>query len=294
MSTKREDLKNQIATQAANAGGAVDKPKTPVSHGIKALMATDAVKNRFDEVLKAKAPQFMASIINLVNTTPELQQADGMSVIQSAMVAAALDLPVDKNLGYMWIIARADRNRGGMKFASPQLGYKGYIQLALRTGQYAAINVIDIYEGELVSFNRLSEKLELDFDSKKSDAIIGYAAHFELLNGFKKTVYWSKERVEKHKARFSKTDKLWNTDWDAMARKTVLKAMLSQWGILSIEMQKAFSEDREEVGEGAEMPGTPLSDPMEYDPNAYIHTDGNEVNRETGEIVENEGAANEG
>ena len=196
----------------------------------------------------------MTSIVNLANGSPELQVADGMSIIQSAMVAAALNLPVDKNLGYMWIIGRKDKNRGGLTFASPQIGYKGFIQLALRTGQYENINVFDVYEGEFISWDRITEKLVTDSAKQKSDAVVGYGARFKLVNGFTKTVYWSKAQVEKHKARFSKTDKLWNTDWDAMARKTVLKSMLSLWGILSIEMQQALSEDnnteREEVGEG--------------------------------------------
>ena len=249
MTEKRENLKNQLA---GRANGQQVENKPVAAHGLKQLMAADNVKKRFEEVLGKRAPQFMASIINLTNSSPELQVADGMSVIQSAMVAAALDLPVDKNLGYMWIIGRKDNNRGGQVFAAPQLGYKGFIQLALRTAQYRFINVIDVYEGELVSWNRLTEELTLDFDSKKSDAIEGYAATFELLNGFKKTVYWTKDQVLKHKAKFSKTAMVWNSDFDAMARKTVLKALLSRWGILSIEMQKAFTEDeREEVGEAA-------------------------------------------
>lgn len=250
MTEKRENLRGQLANRAQGNGG--QQVAAPAA-SLKQLMASPAVKNRFDDVLKSKAPQFMASIINLVNTTQELMDTEPMSIIQSAMVAAALDLPVDKNLGYMWIIGRKDNQRGGRKFASPQIGYKGYIQLALRTGQYRSINVIDVYEGELVSFNRLTEEVVLDFEAKKSDAVIGYAAHFELINGFKKTVYWTKEQVQKHKSRFSKTDKLWNTDWDAMARKTVLKSMLSRWGILSIEMRQALVEDdREEVGEGSD------------------------------------------
>jgi recombination protein RecT len=252
MTEKRDELKNKLAAKAQ--GG--NAPAAARPNNVKVMMEDEKIKKRFNEVLDKRAPQFMSSIINLVNSSPELSQADGMSVIQSAMVAAALDLPVDKNLGYMWIIARRDNQRGGAFFAAPQLGYKGYIQLALRTGQYRHINVIDVYEGELVSFNRLSEELTLDFDQRKSDAIIGYAAHFELLNGFKKTVYWTREQVLKHKQKFSKTDMVWKSDFDAMARKTVLKDMLSRWGILSIEMREAFKEDREEdreeIGEGSE------------------------------------------
>jgi recombination protein RecT len=257
MGTKAEELKNKVTTQAQ--GVQVQQQKPTGSHSLKALMADDKVKNRFNEVLGKRAPQFMASIINLANGSPELQVADGMSIIQSAMVAAALNLPVDKNLGYMWIIGRKDKNRGGLVFASPQIGYKGFIQLALRTGQYANINVFDVYEGEFISWNRITEELVTDSDKQKSNAIVGYGARFKLLNGFTKTVYWTKADVEKHKSRFSKTDKLWNTDWDAMARKTVLKSMLSLWGILSIEMQNALAEDnnaeREEVGDGSVVGG---------------------------------------
>lgn len=116
----------------------------------------------------------------------------------------------------------------------------------MRTGQYKSINVIEVYEGELQKWNRLTEEFEIDFDQKKSDAVVGYAAYFELINGFKKTVYWTKEEVERHRKRFSKSDFGWKNDYDAMAKKTVLKNMLSKWGILSIEMQKAFIEDSEE------------------------------------------------
>lgn len=161
-----------------------------------------------------------------------------MSVISSAMVAATLDLPVDKNLGYAWIVPYGGR-------AQFQLGYKGYIQLALRTGQYKFINCIPVHEGELQKWNPLTEEIEIDFEKRESDAVIGYAAYFELLNGFRKTVYWTKAQVEKHKKKFSKSDFGWKNDWDAMALKTVLKAILSKWGILSVEMQKAVIEDDE-------------------------------------------------
>jgi recombination protein RecT len=225
-------LKNKLSTQTSSTG--IQKGVT-----LKTLLGADSVKKRFEEVLGKRANQFATSILNLYNSETQLQKCEPMSIISSAMVAASLDLPVDKNLGYMWIIPYGNK-------AQPQLGYKGYIQLALRTGQYKSINVIEVYEGELKKWNRLTEEFEIDFDSKVSDAIIGYAAHFELINGFSKTVYWTKEEVEKHRQRFSKSDFGWKRDWDAMAKKTVLKNMLSKWGILSIEMQRAFVEDNEE------------------------------------------------
>lgn len=209
-----------------------------VGSTVKGLLNSDQIKKRFEEVLDRRAPQYMSSIINLVNSDTNLQKCDPMSVISACMVAATLDLPVDKNLGYAWVVPYGNR-------AQFQLGYKGYIQLALRTAQYKAINVIEVHEGELIKWNPLTEELVIDFEQKKSDAIIGYAGYFELLNGFRKAVYWSKEQIEKHRHKFSKSDFGWKNDYDAMAKKTVIRNMLSKWGILSVEMQKAYSEDIE-------------------------------------------------
>src|SRR5690606_8869355 len=146
------------------------------------------------------------------------------------------------NLGYAWVVPYGNK-------AQFQLGYKGYVQLALRTGKYRAINAIPICEGELIKWNPLTEELVVDFEQRKSDAIIGYAGYFELVNGFRKTVYWSKEEIERHRQRFSKSDFGWKNDYDAMALKTVIRNMLSKWGILSIEMQEAYTKDIEQETE---------------------------------------------
>lgn len=172
----------------------------------------------------------------MVNGDALLMKCEPTSVIASCIVAATLDLPIDKNLGYGWVIPYK-------KKASFQLGYKGYIQLALRTSKYKSINVIDVHEGELKQWNPLSEELIIDFDYKISDAIVGYVRYFELLNGFRKSVYWSKEKIEDHRKKFSKSDFGWSNDYNAMAQKTVIRNMLSKWGILRAEMQKAYSED---------------------------------------------------
>lgn len=215
-----------------------DKANQPFKEGItvKSLVSSDAIKKRFEQVLDKRAPQFLSSIINLVNSEKSLQGVDQMSVITSCMVAATLDLPVDKNLGYAWIVPYAGK-------AQFQMGYKGYIQLALRTGQYRYINAIAIYDGELKKWDRLKEELVVDFDNRQSDQIIGYAGYFELMNGFRKTVYWTRQEIEIHKKKFSKSDFGWNKDYDAMALKTVIRNMLSKWGILSIEMQTAYSRE---------------------------------------------------
>lgn len=231
-----QTLKNQIAKKK-NAN-----QNSPQGYTIKQLMNADSVKKRFEETLGKKAPQFMASVINLVNSDTNLQKCDQMSVVSSAMVAAALDLPIDKNLGYAWVVPYGTK-------ATFQIGYKGYIQLALRTGQYRNINVIEVYEGELVKWNRLTEEIELDLDGRKSDKVIGYTGYFELINGFRKTVYWSREDIERHKKKFSKTGFAWKDNYDAMAMKTVVRNMLNKWGILSIDMQKAYTEDISEPEE---------------------------------------------
>lgn len=227
------ELKNEIATKKETGVGSA-------GNTIKGLLNSPAIKKRFEEVLNKKAPQYMSSIVNLVNGDSNLKKCDQMSVIASCMVAATLDLPIDKNLGYAWIVPYGNK-------AQFQLGYKGYVQLALRTGQYKAINVIEVHEGELIEWNPLTEELKIDFSQKKSDAIIGYAGYFELINGFKKSTYWTKEQIEKHRQKFSKSDFGWKKDFDAMAKKTVLRNMLSKWGILSIEMQTAYTADHASI-----------------------------------------------
>ena len=231
-------VKEALAKRKGGNGNGGGGGISPIN-SVKALLSSDSVKKRFDEILGKRAPQYISSILNLVNSDVNLQKCEPMSVISSAMVAATLDLPIDKNLGYAWIIPYGNR-------AQFQLGYKGYVQLALRTGKYRAINAIPIREGELIKWNPLTEELVIDFEQRKSDAIIGYAGYFELINGFKKTVYWSKEEIERHRQRFSKSDFGWKNDYDAMALKTVIRNMLSKWGILSIEMQEAYVRDVEQ------------------------------------------------
>src|SRR5690606_15379269 len=236
-----ESLKNQLKKR--NGNKLVNGNGEPVT--LKALLASPAVRSRLEVVLVKRAPQYMTSIVNLYNSEAQLQKCDPMTVISSAIVAASLDLPVDRNLGYAWIVPYYDRKTKSYR-AQFQLGYKGYIQLALRSGQYRYINAIPVRKGELKKWNPLTEEIEIDFEARESDEVIGYAAFFELLNGFRKTVYWKKEDVESHRQKYSKSGFGWENDWDAMALKTVIKSLLSRWGILSVEMQKAVIEDDEE------------------------------------------------
>ncbi|UDM72421.1 recombinase RecT [Vagococcus fluvialis] len=246
-----DSLKNQLQQQN-NAPRQVDPSKL----GLKALMGTPTMKKKFEEVLNEKANGFMASVLTLVNNDSYLSDSEPMSILTGALTAATLDLGLDKNLGYAYLVPFNSKNKDTgqwEKKANFVLGYKGYIQLAQRSGQYKALNVIEVYEGELVSWNRLTEEFVFDPNEKTGDEIVGYVGYFELNSGFKKTVYWTKQEVELHRQANNKLkDKtklsgVWLSDYDAMARKTVLRNMLSKWGILSIEMQSAVSSDEKSL-----------------------------------------------
>lgn len=202
----------------------------------KNLINSDEIKSKFTEVLKDKATAYRDSIMNLVNGDEDLRECEPRSIIDTCMIVASLDLSVDKNLDYIWINPYKKKANFG-------IGYKGYIQLLLRTGEYKAINVVEVYEGQLIAWNPLAEELDIDVNSKKSDAIIGYAGYFEMLNGFRKSVYWSKENMDALRDNSSKADFRWSNDYKAMAKRTVIRNMISKWGILSSEIQKAYSED---------------------------------------------------
>ena len=208
---------------------------------VKQLVQNDKVKGMIANVLHERAPQFATSIVSIVNSNRSLENVDQMSVIQSAMVAATLDLPIDQNLGYVWLVPYKGK-------AQAQIGYKGYIQLAQRSGQYRAMNAVTVHEGELTSWNPLTEEIGYDPTKRTSDNVIGYIGYFKLLNGFEKTVYWSREQIEAHRQRFSKAggNSPWASDFDAMALKTVLKSMLTKWGPMSTQLAEAVSKDEAE------------------------------------------------
>jgi len=168
-------------------------------------------------------------------------------VIQSALKAATFDLPIDQNLGYAYIVPfknyKRDTGRKVME-ATFILGWKGMHQLALRTGAYKTINVVDIREGELKRYNRLTEEVEIDFivdeDERDSKPVVGYVGYYRLVNGAEKTIYMSKKAIEQHERKFRKGENMgkgWRDDWDAMARKTVYRQLIGKWGVMSINYQ---------------------------------------------------------
>lgn len=244
-----DSLKNQLQ-EKKQAPQQVD----PSELGFKALMATPMMKKKFNDILRDKTDSFMGSLMTLVGGDDYLAKAEPMTIIASAMKAATMDLPIDKNLGYAYIVPFNRSEKVGNQWVKHNeaqfiLGYKGYIQLAQRSGQYKALNAITVYEGQIASWNPLTEEFEFDYNGKTSDEVVGYVGFFELLNGFKKTVYWTKQEVEAHRIKNAKgydKEKLsgaWVDNYDQMAIKTVLRNLLAKWGILSVEMQTAVTSD---------------------------------------------------
>lgn len=219
--------------------------------GITHLLSQPAIQKRFEDILGKKAQGFISSIINTVSNDKALQACEPQSILRAAAIAATLDLPIDRNLGFAWIIPYG-------QLASFQMGYKGFIQLALRTGEYVRMNVVPVYENQFQSFNHLTEELKADFSIDGEGSIVGYACYWRLRNNFEKVAYWTIAKVEKHAKRFSqayraKKESPWDTDFDKMAMKTVLKNTLSVWGILrlSIEMQRAITHDQGVIEENS-------------------------------------------
>lgn len=222
------------------------------NNSVQGLLKNPAIQKKFNDVLKDKSNSFTSSLISLVNGDGNLSDSEPMSIVASAMQAAQLDLPIEKQFGFAYIVPfNAKNKQTGQweKKAQFMLGYRGYIQLAQRSGQYQSINVINVYDGQLESWNPLTEQAKFNPDNQISDEVVGYIGYFKLLNGFEKTTYWTREQVEKHRIENNKgKDKrkltgVWASNYDAMAQKTVLRNLLSKWGILSIEMQQGVLAD---------------------------------------------------
>lgn len=220
---------------------AVSKELSPVEQ-LKKVLNAESVQEQFKNALKEEAPLFVASIIDIYSNDTYLQECKPSDVVREALKAATLKLPINKNLGFAYVIPYKQKGEPKPQF---QLGFRGYIQLAMRTGQYKYINADAVYEGELVYHDKLTG--EIKFGEATSEDVVGYFAHMETINGFRKTIYWSREKVTKHAQDYSKSyhkdSSPWKTDFEAMAIKTLLKALLSKYGIMSIDMMNAFSSD---------------------------------------------------
>lgn len=218
------------------------------------LLGKDAVKKRFEDILGAKSASFISSVISATKANAMLAGCDPNSIISSAVVAATLDLPIQNNLGFAAIVPYNESYQDGngqwqkKAVAQFQMMWRGFVQLALRTGQYKTINATVVYQGELQKFNRVSGEVEIDESKRSGNEVIGYVAYFRLLNGFEKYLYMNVGEVRAHGEKFSKSfnnkNGMWQKDFNAMALKTVTKMILSKYGILSVEMQKAMTFDQ--------------------------------------------------
>lgn len=222
-------------------------------------MRQDAVKNYVNNMLNnsKESTKFIASIISAVQNTPQLRECASSTIVSAALLGHSLNLSPSASLGQYFIVPFDDR-RKGCKVAQFQLGYKGFIQLAIRSGQYKNINVISVKEGELVAYNPFNDEIELkpitNYEERKKAKTVGYYAFFELVNGFRKSIYWSKEQMLEHAKKYSAgyqadlkkgtSYTFWAKDFDSMAYKTLLRQLISKWGIMSIEMEKGYVGDQ--------------------------------------------------
>ena len=287
-------IQNQVAKKEQNQVQAQQKQN--VNQLMNAILDGEKMRSRFDELLGKRAPQFISSIVSLVNASPAMQDAfydSPMTVVQSALKAATFDLPIDQNLGYAYIVPFKNSKKTPegewvkKTEASFILGWKGMHQLALRTGAYKTINVVDIREGELVSYNRLTEEVDIRFEEdeekRESLPVIGYVGYYRLVNGAEKTIYMTVKQIENHEKKFRKGDymgKGWRDDWDAMARKTVYRRLIGKWGVMSIDYQSN--------GEAVKL-ANQMEEEYNLQNNTYegSFTTPDEVNEDTGEVSEN-------
>lgn len=257
------------------------QPGTEVVVQVKQTLAEENVKKKFAEVLGQKAPQFMASITNVVAGSPQLKQCTANSILSAAFVAATYDLPIDSNLGFSAIVPYNNNKYNPQTNqwekhmeAQFQIMYKGFIQLAIRSGYYKRMNYAVVYEDELKSYNPITGDISFveDFSECSMRAegdeskVAGYYARFELSTGYVQELFMSRAAVENHAKKYSqayrydlnnkKKSSKWSTDFEAMALKTVIKLLLSKWGILSIDMQRAIQDDQKTYDDaGAESYG---------------------------------------
>lgn len=240
----------------------------------------DVIKNKINSIIGGeKGQRFITAMVSAVSNNKTLQECDNNSIFLAALLGESLNLSPSPQLGHYYLVPY--KNKDGSKSAQFQLGYKGYIQLAIRSGQYKKLNVLAIKKGELEYFDNANEEIKIkymieDWDAREEAETIGYYAMFELCNGFRKAIYWSKKQMEAHAIKYSPGYKrdieqgsdytFWSKDFDAMAYKTMLRQLISKWGVMSIDMQTAFKAD--------------MSVQKEYGEYDYVDSPSNEIAEE--------------
>ena len=233
------------------------------------FMTSNAVQKRIGAMISGDGgPRFISSVVSAVSVNPALAECDYGTILSAALLGESLKLSPSPQLGQYYMVPFNDKKRN-TKVAQFQLGYKGYIQLAIRSGQYKKLNVLAIKKGELIRYDPLFEEIEVslieDENKREQTETIGYYAMFELVNGFRKTMYWSREKMIAHADRYSmafsasayqkildgkipqndmwKYSSFWYKDFDGMAYKTMLRQLISKWGVMSIDLQAALDKD---------------------------------------------------
>lgn len=233
----------------ATTKGIVTKKENTASEPqtLASLLGSTKIKKRLDEVLGQKAPGFISSVISIVKNNHSLANVDPKTVVGAAMQAAVLDLPVEQNLGYAYIIPFK-------REAQFQIGYKGFIQLAIRSGQYRKLTTNKVFEGEIVAYDKFND--EITRGEAISDKVIGYIAYLRLNNGFEKYYYMTVDEIKEHAKAYSQSFRqgkgVWIDNFDVMAEKTVLKLLLKKYGVVSITMQRAIDLDQAVIKENGE------------------------------------------
>lgn len=277
--------------------------------GLTAYLTQDAVKRQINSVVGGKnGTRFISSIISAVQTTPALQECTNPSILSAALLGEALNLSPSPQLGQYYMVPFNNKKKG-CREAQFQLGYKGYIQLAIRSGYYKKLNVLAIKEGELIRYDPLDEEIEVNLIEddlvREETPTAGYYAMFEYENGFRKTMYWTKRKMQAHADKYSaaysqetanlieqgkipekdmwKYSSFWYKDFDGMALKTMLRQIISKWGIMSIDLQTAIDKDMAVIQED----GT--ADYVEnQEEEAAVEQDYKEISKETADTRSNE------
>lgn len=285
------------------------KSKTGKPQTFSAFLTSDAIKARINNMVGGKDGQrFITSIISAVSTNPMLAECEHSTILAAAMLGESLKLSPSPQLGQYYLVPFNDKKRG-TKVAQFQLGYKGYIQLAIRSGYYKKLNVLAIKQGELIRFDPLNEEIEvkLEEDDIKREALptIGYYAMFEYHNGFRKAIYWSREKMMAHADKYSmafsaekyrdllagkipqgemwKFSSFWYKDFDGMAYKTMLRQLISKWGIMSIDLQKAIDGDMAAINDDGSVDYVDNAPEYDATPAAETIID---VDASTGEVID--------
>ena len=264
-----EVKKQVLPTQTSTVTNTVQKSqKMNFAAVLKSPAVQTSLIGTLGDAMKAKT--FTAALISAVNTNRQLMSCEPMSIISAALLGESLQLSPSPQLGHYYMVPFNDSKSGTTK-ATFQLGWKGYYQLALRSGQYKHLDAVAVKEGELIGYNPITDEINLepigDPLAREKAKTIGYYAHFELNNGFTKAMYWPKEKMEAHALTYSQGYKakrgytFWEKDFDSMALKTMYRQLISKYGIMSIEMQKAFVNDmtiQGDINAAADEGGEPI------------------------------------